>query len=109
MASSFDEKMTPKPVVFKFQGVPSKSRFQDDYADIKDTNLGHDLGEFLRICNKPTERSVMISALIQLGLVNAASHPMSVQSSMLIMTLVQQFIPKERMVKSVTSEIVLDL
>ena len=50
MASSSSEKMAPKPVVFKFQGVPSKLRFHDDYVEIKEIDLGHsDLGEFLRI------------------------------------------------------------
>ena len=50
MASSSGEKMAPKPVMFKFQGIPSKLRFQDDYTEIKDKDLGHiDLGEFLRI------------------------------------------------------------
>ncbi len=62
MASSSDKKMAPKPIVFKFQCVLSKSRFQDDYSEIKDTNLGHtNLGEFLRICNKPKERSTLVS------------------------------------------------
>ena len=42
--------VAPKLVMFKFQGVPSKSRFHDDYTKIRDTDLGHtDLGEFLRI------------------------------------------------------------
>ena len=75
MASSFGEKMAPKLVVFKFQGVPSKSRFQDDYAKIKEIDLGHtNLGEFMRICNKPTKRSTLVFSLIRLGLVNVASH-----------------------------------
>ena len=65
MASSLGEKMAPKPVVFKFQGMPSKSRFQDDYSKIKDKDLGQtNLGEFLRICNKTTERLAMVSTLI---------------------------------------------
>ena len=71
--------------------------------------MGHtDLGEFLRICNKPTERLTMVFTLIRSGLVNAALHPTLVQSSKLIMTLAQHFILKERVVKSVTIEVVLD-
>ena len=65
MASSSGEKMTPKRIVFKFQGIPSKSRFQDYYSKIKDIDLGHtNLEEFLKICKKPTKRYAMISALI---------------------------------------------
>ena len=110
MASSSSEKMAPKSVMFKFQGVPSKSRFDDDYVEIKDIDVGHiDLGEFLRICNKPTERSAMIFALIRSRLVNIASYLMSMQSSKLVMTLAQHFVPEERVVKSVTGEIVLNL
>ena len=102
--------MAPKPIVFKFQGVLSKSRFQDDYAEIKDTDLGHtDLGEFLRIYNKTTKRSTLVTSLIRLGLVSAASHLVSVQSVKLIMTLAQHFVPKERVVKSMTSEVALNL
>ena len=110
MPSSSRKKMAPKPFVFKFQGMPSKSRFQDDYFEIKDTNLGHtNLGEFLTICNKSTKRSAMVSTLIWSGLVNVASRPMLVQSLDLIMTLAQHFLPNERVVKSVTWEDVLDL
>ena len=88
----------------------SKSSFHDDYAEIKDTDLGHtDLGEFLRIYNKPMERSALVSSLIHFGLVNATSHPILVQLAELIMTLAQHFIPKERVVKSVIGEVVLDL
>ena len=65
MASSSSEKMALKLVVFKFQRVPSKLRFQDDFSKIKDTDLGYiDSGEFLKICNKPTERSQMVSVVI---------------------------------------------
>ena len=86
MVSTF--RVAPKPIVFKFQGIPLKSRFHDDHVEIQDTNLGHiDLGEFLRIYNKPTERSALVYALIHFGLVNVASHPVSVQSSELIMAL----------------------
>ena len=61
-----------KPVTYKFQGVTPKSRLHDEYAEIKDTDLGHtDLVEFLRVCNSPTERSTLTSALIRSGLVNA--------------------------------------
>ena len=100
----------PKPIVFKFQGIPSKSRLHDDYAEIKDIDLGHtDLGESLRVCNSPIERSTLRSTLICSGLVNIASHPVLVQSVELIMALSQHFVPKERVVKSVTKEVVLDL
>ena len=99
-----------KPVTYKFQGVTPKSRLQDEYTEIKDTDLGHtDLGEFMRICNNPTERSTLTSALIRSGLVNAALHPGSVQSAELIMTLSQHFVPEERVVKSVSGDVVLDL
>lgn len=44
-----------KPVVYKFQGVTPKSKLLDEYAEIKDMDLGHtDLGEFLRVCNSLT-------------------------------------------------------
>ena len=77
-----------KPVTYKFQCVTPKSRLQDEYAEIKDTDLGHiDLGEFLRVCNSLTKRSTLTSALIRSGLVNAASHPGTVQSTELIMTI----------------------
>ena len=99
-----------KLVTYKFQGVTPKSRLHDEYAEIKDTDLGHtDLGEFLRVCNSPTERSTLTSALIRFGLVNAASHPGTIQSAELIMTLSQHFVPGERVVKSVSREVVLDL
>lgn len=108
MASTFG--MAPKIIVFKFQGVLSKSRFHDDYTKIRDTDLGHtDLGEFLKICNKPIERSALVSSLIRSGLVNATLHPKLVQSIDLIMTLAQHFVSKERVVKSITGEVVLDL
>ena len=108
MAST--SRVAPKHVVFKFQGVPSKLRFHDDYAEIRDPDLGHiDLGEFLRICNKPIERLALVSMLIRSGLVNVASHPVSVQSAELIMTLSRHFVPDERVVKSVTKEVVLDV
>ena len=69
-----------KPVVFKFQGVPPKSMLHDDYTQIKDTNLGHmNLGEFMRVCNNPIESSTMMSALICSRLVNATSHPRTIQ------------------------------
>ena len=103
MPSSSGEKMAPKTFVFKFQGVPSKSRFQDDYFEIKDANLGHtNLGEFLTICNKSTKRSGIVSALTLSRLVNVASNPMLVKSLDLIMKLAQHFLPNERVVKSVT-------
>ena len=68
MASSLvssGDKMALKPIVFKFQGIPSKSRLKDDYLEIKDIDLGHtNLGDFLNICNKPTKKSTMVSTLI---------------------------------------------
>ena len=51
----------------------------------------------------------MVSALIHLGLVNTTSHSVSVQSSGLVMTLAQHFVPGERVVKSVIGEIIFDL
>lgn len=109
-SSSLIEKMVPNPIVFKFQGVLTKSCFQDDYSKIWDTKLGHiDLGTFLALCNKPIERSSMISTLIHLGLVTIASHLVLVQSSELIMTLAERYVPEERVVKSITREIILDL
>ena len=99
-----------KPVTYKFQGVTPKSRLHDEYAKIKDTDLGHiDLGEFLRVCNSLTKRSTLTSALIHSRLVNAVSHPGTVQSAELIMTLSQHFVPDERVVKSISGEVVLDL
>lgn len=109
MASSSAKKLAPKLVMLKSQGVPMKSRFHDDYYKVRDTDLGHiDLGEFLKICNKPTERSTIVSTLIHSGLVCVASHPMSMQSSELIMTLPEHFVHEERVVKSVNGEVVLD-
>ena len=87
-----------------------KSQLHDEYAEIKDMDLKHtDLGEFLRVCNSPTERSTLRSALIHSRLVNATSHPRTVQSAELIMTLSRHFVPDERVVKSVSGEVVLDL
>lgn len=51
----------------------------------------------------------MVSTLIRSELVNAASHPVSVQSSKLIMALVENYVSEERVVKTITGEIVLDL
>lgn len=101
---------TTKPVAFKFQGVPSKSKFYDEYVHIRDTDLGHtDLANFLKACNKLVGRSDPVSALIHSILVNTASHPTSVQSAKLIMTLAQHFVLEERVVKRTTGEVVLDL
>ena len=73
-------------------------------------DLGHtDLGEFLRVCNSLMERSTLRSALIRSGLVNAASHLGTIQSTKLIITLSQHFVPNERVVKSITGEVVLDI
>ena len=113
MASSLaflGEKMALKPMVFKFQGFLMKSCFQDDNLEIKDIDLGHtNLGEFLKICNKPTERSQMVSTLIWSLMVNVASHSVLLQSLELIVTLVEHLVPEERVVKSLIGEIVLDL
>ena len=101
---------TGKPIVYKFQGMTPKSRLHDEYTEIKDTDLGHrDLGEFLRVCNSLTERSTLRSTLIHSGLVNATSHPGTVQSAELIMTLSRHFVSDERVVKSIFGEVVLDL
>lgn len=51
----------------------------------------------------------MVSTTIRLGLVNVASHPTSVQFSKLIMTLAENYVPKEKVVKCITREIVLEL
>ena len=51
----------------------------------------------------------MVSTLIRSGLVNVASHTVSVQSLELVMTLTKQLVLEERVVKSVTGEIILDL
>ena len=72
-------RMASKPIVFKFHGVPSKLRFHDDHVEIRDIDLGHtDLGEFLRIYNKPTKRSAMVYSLIHFRLLKVALHPISV-------------------------------
>ena len=72
--------------------------------------MGHtDLREFLRIFNKPIERSALVSTLIHFRLVNVAPHPMLIQSAELIMALAQRFVLEERIVKSVIGEVVLDL
>lgn len=59
--------------------------------------------------NKPNESPPMVSALIRSGLVNAALHPVLVQSSELIMALVENYVSEERVVKNIIGEIVLDL
>ena len=46
--------------------------------------------------------------MIKNGLVNVASHLVSVQSSDLMMTIAQHYVLDERIVKSVTGEMVLD-
>ena len=51
----------------------------------------------------------MIFALILLVLVNAASHLVLVQSSKLIMMLAERYFLEERVIKSITREIILDL
>ena len=59
--------------------------------------------------NKLHERFDMISSRVERILKNATSHPMSVQSSKLIITLGQHYISKKNMVKNVIGEIVLDI
>ena len=51
----------------------------------------------------------MVSFLIRNGLVNIVFHSTSVQSSKLIMTLAYHYMPKEKVIKSVTRDIVMDL
>ena len=51
----------------------------------------------------------MVSTFIKRGLVIVASYPVYVQSSELIMTLAHYYVPIEKVVKSVTGEIVLDI
>ena len=51
----------------------------------------------------------MVSAIIKLGLVNITSHLVSIQSSKLIMKLVENYISEEWVVKSITREIFLNL
>lgn len=87
-SSSLAKKMAPKTIVFKYQGTPKKSHFQDGNSKIRDYKLGHiDWNTFLTICNKPRERFTIVSTLIRSGFVNATSHPTFVQSSELIMAL----------------------
>ncbi len=96
-SSSIQAKIAPKPVDFKYKGALKKSRFQDKHIEIRDTKLGHnDQNVFLTLCNNPKERSAMVFSLIQSGLVNATSHPISVQSFELIMTLAQHYILGKR-------------
>ena len=79
LSSSIVEKMALKPIIFKYQGAPMKSRFQDGHGEIKDTTLRHiDWNSLLTISNKPKESLVKISVLIQLGLVNVVSHQTSI-------------------------------
>lgn len=51
----------------------------------------------------------MVSALISLWLVNVSSHPILVQTSKLAMTLSGNCVWKERVIKSIIGEVVLDL
>lgn len=102
-SSSIVTKIASKIVTFKYQGAPKKFGFQDKHSDIRDTKLAHiDWNIFLTLCKKPKERSAMVLALIQSGLVNISSHPTSIQSSELIMTLAHHYVPEEKVVKSVT-------
>ena len=59
--------------------------------------------------NKLHERFDMISSLVERILKNATSHPMSVKSSKLIITLGQHYVSEMNMVKNVIGEIVLDI
>ena len=52
---------------------------------------------------------MMVSSLIRPGLVNTRSHPTSIQSSEVTMDLADNYLLEEKVVKSVTGEIVLDL
>ena len=51
----------------------------------------------------------MVSTLIRLGLVNATSHTVSVQSLELVMALAKKYVLEERVMKNITREIMLDL
>ena len=51
----------------------------------------------------------MIFTLILLGIVNIASHLVSVLSSELIMALVENYVSEERVVKSIIGDIILGL
>ena len=109
-SSSLVGKIVPKTMVFKFQGVQLKSHFQDALLEIWNTKLGHfDWNSFLVLHKNPNERSPMVSTLIIFGLVNAASHSTLVQSSELVMALEENYVSEERVVKSITGEIILDL
>ena len=57
--------------------------------------------------NKLMERSKMISSLILRGLVNISFHPMSIQSSYLIMALAHHYTSKDKVVRSIIGEMVL--
>lgn len=69
-----------------------------------------DWNVFLVLCKKLNERPRMVSTiLIRLGLVNATSNLVSVQSSEVIMVLAKNYVLEERVVKNIIGEIVLDL
>lgn len=51
----------------------------------------------------------MVLALIRSSLVNTTSHPTSVQSLKLIMALADNYVSEEKVIKSVTREIVPNL
>lgn len=50
----------------------------------------------------------MISKMIRNGIIHAASDPVSVQSSKLIMAMAQHYVPEESMVKIFIGDIVID-
>ena len=57
--------------------------------------------------NNLHKRSDMVTKMIRNILVNAPSHLVSIQSSKLIMTITQHYVPDERIVRSVIGEMVL--
>ena len=101
---------TVQLVPYKFQGRPKRSRFFDAHFEIKDNELGHmDWNGFLKICNNPHNRPEFITKMIRCGLVNVAAHPISVQSSKLIMAIAQNYVPDEKIVWAIIGEMVLDI
>ena len=81
----------------------------DKHSKVHDTKMSHiDWNTFHVLCNKSRERLEMISLLILSGLVNVASHLVSVQSSKMIMALAHHYVPEE-FIRSVIREMVLDM
>ena len=68
-----------------------------------------DWNGFLKICNNPHNRPEFITKLITCELVSVVAHPVSMQSSELIMAITQHYVPDEKIVRAVTGEMVLDI